>query len=130
MTTAEGPMGGSIDLGGRARALKDLWSPAIVARINDHEVKVARIDGEFIWHAHPESDEAFLVLSGALVIEYRDGRVTLGPGDFHVVPRGVEHRPVSDGECHIAMIELAGTINTGDAGGERTVVAKEWAGSD
>ncbi|NNM33912.1 MAG: cupin domain-containing protein [Gemmatimonadetes bacterium] len=119
-----------MNLADRVGALEELWSPAIVARINDHEVKVARIEGEFIWHAHPETDEAFLVLRGRLRMDLRDGSVELGPGDLYVVPRGVEHRPVADSECHIAMIELAGTVNTGDAGGERTVDAKEWADGD
>ena len=119
-----------MNLADRARSLEGLWSPAIVARVNDHEVKVARIDGEFIWHAHPDTDEAFLVMSGRLRMELRDGAVELGPGDFYVVPRGVEHRPVANGECHIAMIELAGTVNTGDAGGERTVEAEEWSETD
>lgn len=122
--------GSSFNLADRARSLAELWSPAIVARINDHEVKVARIEGEFIWHAHPDTDEAFLVLSGRLRLELRDRAVELGPGDLYVVPRGVEHRPVAPGGCDIAMIELAGTVNTGDVGGERTVEAREWTEAD
>ena len=105
------------------RRIAETWSPGIVGRVNDHHLKVARIHGEFVWHAHAESDEAFLVLRGELILEMRDRTVTLGEGDLFVVPAGVEHRPVAPRECHILMIEAAGTVNTGDAGGDRTVDA-------
>jgi mannose-6-phosphate isomerase-like protein (cupin superfamily) len=96
------------------------WEPRLVATVNDHDVKVAKIKGEFIWHAHPNSDELFLVLDGELTIELRDGEVALGPRDMYVVPKGVEHRPVATVETSIMMVELQGTVNTGDAGGDRT----------
>ena len=96
------------------------WEPRLVATVNDHDVKVAKIQGEFIWHAHPNSDELFMVLDGELTIELRDGSVVLGPRDIHVVPKGVEHRPVAEVETTIMMVELQGTVNTGDAGGDRT----------
>lgn len=120
-------MSEAVNLAGRARALEELWSPRIVARLNDYEIKVARIEGEFVWHAHPETDEAFVVLEGHMRIELPDGSVALAPGDLYVVPRGVEHRPVAETECHIALIEPRGTVNTGDAGGPRTVEARDWA---
>jgi mannose-6-phosphate isomerase-like protein (cupin superfamily) len=93
--------------------------------MNDVYFKIARIHGEFVWHSHPETDEAFLVLDGAMRIEFHDGHVDLGAGEMYVVPRGVEHRPVASHECRILLVEPAGTVNTGDAGGDRTV-AERW----
>jgi mannose-6-phosphate isomerase-like protein (cupin superfamily) len=101
------------------------WSPRIIASMNDVHFKIARIHGEFVWHSHPETDEAFLVLDGAMRIEFRDGHVDLDAGEMYVVPRGVEHRPVASRECRILLVEPAGTVNTGDAGGDRTV-AEQW----
>ena len=102
------------------------WRPRIVARLNDHEVRLARLEGEFVWHSHPETDELFLVIEGQLRILMRGGVVTLGPGDLYVVPRGVEHCPVAENECGVLLLEPSGTLNTGDAGGERTAPAGEW----
>lgn len=96
------------------------WEPRRVAAVNDHDVKVAKIQGEFIWHSHPNSDELFMVLAGELTIDLRDGEVVLGPRDIHVVPKGVEHRPRAEVKTTILMVELQGTVNTGDAGGDRT----------
>jgi mannose-6-phosphate isomerase-like protein (cupin superfamily) len=96
------------------------WSPKIVADMNDYHVKVVKVQGEFIWHTHDETDELFLVLEGRLTIKQRDGDVTLEQGELYVVPRGVEHMPIAEEECHILLLEPAGTINTGDTGGERT----------
>lgn len=106
-------------------SLPEPWSPRILARMNDVHFKVALMHGEFVWHRHPETDEAFLVLGGAMRIEFRDGHVDLRQGEMFVVPRGVEHRPVADDECRVLLVEPAGTVNTGDAGGERTV-AEQW----
>ena len=103
------------------------FQPHRLASVNDQDVKIAKIQGEFIWHAHPDSDELFLVMSGELTIQLRDRDVPLRPLDVFVVPQGVEHRPVTpDGvETVIVMIEKQGTVNTGDAGGDRTVEVKE-----
>ena len=98
----------------------DLWSPKIVADMNDYHVKLVKVQGEFLWHTHAETDELFLVLKGRLTIRQRDGEVTLDEGELYVVPRGVEHMPVAAEECHILLLEPAGTVNTGEAGGERT----------
>ncbi len=98
------------------------WSPKIVARFNGHDVMVVKAQGEFVWHAHPDTDDLFLVLEGRLTIQLRDGDVHLGPGDLYVVPRGVEHRPIADGEVHLLVIEPVGTPNTGD---EATAAVKE-----
>jgi mannose-6-phosphate isomerase-like protein (cupin superfamily) len=109
-----------VRLADKLAALHEQWSPRIVARLNDYEFKVAKLQGEFVWHSHAETDEAFLVLAGELRIELRDGEARLGAGDLYVVPRGVEHRPCAAQECQVLLIEPAGTANTGDAGGDRT----------
>ena len=101
------------------------WQPHRLATLHDHDVKVVRLHGEFVWHAHEDTDELFLVLAGRLVIQLRDGDVTLGPGDVYVVSRGVEHCPRADGEVEAVLIERVGTTNTGDAGGERTSELRE-----
>ncbi|MEM1420761.1 MAG: cupin domain-containing protein [Pseudomonadota bacterium] len=116
----------AIDLGEKCGLFSDQWSPRIIAGLNDLHVKIAKIEGEFVWHSHAETDEFFLVHKGSFVMEYRDRSVTLKAGDVHIVPRGVEHRPVAAAECEIVMIEPAGTLNTGDAGGDRTVEAPPW----
>lgn len=103
----------------------DLWSAHRVVSLNDYEVKVVKVQGEFVWHTHPETDELFLVVSGRLTIQLRDGDVELGPHDIYVVPRGVEHCPRADEETHVVLVEPRGTVNTGDAGGERTVEVRE-----
>jgi mannose-6-phosphate isomerase-like protein (cupin superfamily) len=103
----------------------DHWSPKILAKLNDYHVKAVKLLGEFVWHKHHETDELFLVTKGSLLIRFRDRDVTLGPGDLLVVPRGVEHLPVAEEECEVLLIEPAGTLNTGDAGGARTV-EPEW----
>jgi len=96
------------------------WSPKVVASLNDYQFKIAKVKGEFIWHSHPETDEAFFVVEGRLKILFRDGEIILEKGDLYVVPKGIEHKPIADSECHLLMIEPAGTVNTGDAGGDRT----------
>ncbi|MEM9011358.1 MAG: cupin domain-containing protein [Pseudomonadota bacterium] len=117
---------GVVRLAEKFAAVEEPWSPRIVAALNDMHVKVARIEGEFVWHAHPDTDELFYVQSGAFVMRYRDRDVALRAGDLHVVPRGVEHCPKAEGPCEILMIERAGTRNTGDAGGARTVADPAW----
>ncbi len=103
------------------------WSPKIVGQVNDMHVKLAKLQGEFVWHAHEHEDEMFLVVKGELVIHLRDqDAVVLGPGDFVVIPRGVEHFPVAEEEAEILMIEPASTLNTGTAGGERTLKDLDW----
>jgi mannose-6-phosphate isomerase-like protein (cupin superfamily) len=84
------------------------------------------VQGKFVWHQHPDTDEVFLVIEGFLEIQLRDGQVTLKAGEMFVVPKGVEHRPVAAGECQVLLVEPAGTVNTGDAGGERTAPGDIW----
>ena len=109
-----------INLGEKYEKFSERWSPRVVARMNDYHFKLARIEGEFVWHSHAETDEVFFVVEGEMAIEFRDGRVELRAGEMFVVPRGVEHCPKADEEAHVLLIEPRGTVNTGDAGGELT----------
>jgi len=104
----------------------DLWSPRIIAQMNDYHFKIAKIKGEFIWHSHPDTDEIFIVIAGSLNIHLRNGDVKLNEGEMYVVPKGIEHKPSADEECHILLIEPAGTLNTGDTGGEMTKQDEVW----
>jgi mannose-6-phosphate isomerase-like protein (cupin superfamily) len=103
-----------VNLAARLAAFDERWVPRIVATYNDSDVMVVKVQGEFVWHSHPDTDDFFLVLAGELDIELRDSTVTLGPGELFVVPRGVEHRPVARREAHVLLIEPKGTPNTGD----------------
>lgn len=113
-----------VNLKDKFSKFSDPWSPKIVARVNEMHVKLVKVEGEFVWHSHPETDELFWVHSGELSIELRDGAVHLAPGELYVVPRGVEHRPVAAQPCEVVLLEPTGTANTGNAGGERTVDPK------
>jgi mannose-6-phosphate isomerase-like protein (cupin superfamily) len=103
--------------------VEGLWSPHVAAELNGQQIKLARIDGAFDWHAHPDEDEAFLVVAGRMRLEFETGTRELGEGDLCVVPRGVRHRPVADGECRILLFEPASTSNTGDAVTDRTLTS-------
>jgi len=94
-------------------SFSDHWNPRIVSNYNGNEIRVAKVDGEFTWHSHEDSDELFLVISGDFGIEFRDAMRRFGPGEFVVVPKGVEHRPVANGECQILMLDREGEPNTG-----------------
>jgi len=102
------------------------WSPKVVAELNDYQFKIVRIEGDFIWHDHPETDEAFIVLDGELRIDFRDGFVTIRPGEMYVVPKGVEHKPYAEREVRLMLIEPRGVLNTGREGGERTAQNDVW----
>lgn len=115
-----------INLAGKLQRFNDLWSPKIVATLNDYELKVVKLRGDFTWHDHPDTDEVFLVLHGSMQIEMRDHTVTLNEGELFVVPKGVEHCPHAEEECHVLVVEPAGVVNTGDAGGELTAKQGEW----
>jgi mannose-6-phosphate isomerase-like protein (cupin superfamily) len=106
--------------------LSEQWSPRVVAELNDYQFKVVRIEGDFIWHDHPETDEAFIVIEGKLRIDFRDRFVVLGPGEMFVVPKGTEHKPYAEKEVKMLLIEPRGTLNTGREGGERTADNDVW----
>jgi len=109
-----------VDIAEKLSLFSEHWSPKTVARLNDYEIKVVKVQGEFTWHFHYDTDELFLVTNGQLTIQRRDGNVMLEPGQLFVVPRGVEHCPITDGEVHAVLIEPTGVVNTGDAGGSLT----------
>lgn len=104
----------------------DQWKPKIIAQLNDYHIKLVRVKGDFTWHDHKETDEVFIVIEGELRIDFRDGKVNLKAGELFVVPRGVEHKPFAEKECKMLLVEPAGTVNTGDAGGERTAPNDVW----
>ena len=104
----------------------DLWSPKVIAQMNDYHFKLAKIKGEFIWHSHQETDEVFIVMGGQMTIHFRDGQVILKAGEMYVVPKGVEHKPSAEQECHLMVIEPAGTLNTGEVGGDLTAPHDVW----
>ena len=110
-----------VNLTEKLKLIDEYWNPALVGELNDQVVKLAKLKGEFIWHKHDTEDEMFLVLKGYLVIQFRDQEIALQEGEFLIVPRGVEHRPVADQEVHIMLFEPATTINTGDIRNERTI---------
>lgn len=116
-------MNSAINLEDKLSLFSDLWSPKIVTQFNGHDVMVVKVEGEFNWHTHEDTDDFFLVLSGVVTIKLRDGDVVLNPGELYVVPKGVEHCPVAAKEAHILLIEPAGTPNTGDAETAATKVA-------
>ena len=102
------------------------WSPKIVAQLNNYHFKVARIEGNFTWHDHKNTDEVFLVLEGEMRIDFRDGNVILKKGEMFVVPKSIEHKPFAGKECKILLVEPTGTMNTGDAGGDQTAKNDVW----
>ena len=104
----------SVNLQEKLSKFSEHWSPKIIAQLNDYHFKLAKIQGEFTWHDHPETDEVFFVVKDSLDILFRDGKVTLHEGEMFVVPKGVEHKPVAEQECHILLVEPAGTVNTGN----------------
>ena len=115
-----------INLADKLGRFSEHWSPKIVAALNGQHVKLVKFRGEFVWHKHEHEDELFLVVRGRFRMEFRDRTVELREGELLVVPRGVEHRPVADEEVSVLLFELAATVNTGSAGGARTVAQPEW----
>ncbi|MFI5940045.1 cupin domain-containing protein [Streptomyces uncialis] len=113
-----------VNLADKLSLFSELWSQKKVAVLNDYEVKLAKLKGEFVWHTHEDTDELFLVISGRLTIQLRGADVVLEPGELFVVPRGVEHCPMADEETAILLFEPTGTLNTGDAGGPMTKAAE------
>jgi mannose-6-phosphate isomerase-like protein (cupin superfamily) len=115
-----------INLANALASFHTLWDPKIIGELNGQHVKLVKLQGEFVWHAHADADELFLVLAGSLDMQCRDRTVTVREGELVVVPRGVEHCPRAEVETHVLLFEPAGTLNTGDAGGIRTVADPEF----
>jgi mannose-6-phosphate isomerase-like protein (cupin superfamily) len=110
-----------VNLAEKFALFADLWSPKVVGDLNGQQVKLVKFRGEFVWHSHDVEDELFLVVRGSFRMEFRDSSVELRAGEFLIVPRGVEHRPVAVEEVEVLLFEPAATVNTGSAGGARTV---------
>jgi len=115
-----------INLQEKLARFSEHWSPKIIAQMNDYHIKLAKVQDEFVWHDHPDTDEMFIVVQGKLDIHFRDGKVSLNEGELYVVPKGVEHKPVAEVECHILLIEPVGTVNTGDVVNEKTAPNDVW----
>lgn len=116
----------AINLAEKFTKFSEHWSPRVVAEMNDYQFKLVKIKGEFVWHDHKDTDEVFLVIDGAMRIEFRDGSVELKQGEMFVVPKGVEHKPVAENECQVMLVETRGVINTGEVGGELTAESDVW----
>jgi mannose-6-phosphate isomerase-like protein (cupin superfamily) len=104
----------------------DQWQPRVIAEMNDYQFKLVKLQGDFVWHDHKNTDETFIVLEGELRIDFRDGAVQIAAGEMYVVRRGVEHKPYAEGEVKLLLIEPRGVLNTGDEGGERTAKSDMW----
>jgi len=116
----------AISLKDKLAKFSDQWAPKVIAEINDYQFKLVKLEGEFLWHKHDETDEAFLCLDGEMKIELRDGQVALQSGDLFVVPRGAEHRVISEHECSVLLIEPRGVLNTGDGNSELAAENDVW----
>jgi len=116
----------AININDKLNKFSDLWSPRVIAEMNDYQFKLAKVKGEFVWHTHKETDETFIVLNGELFIEFRDKKIKLNKGELYIVPKGVEHKPYAKNECHIMLIEPKGIINTGDKSSKLTSKNEIW----
>lgn len=110
----------AVNIAAMLARFSEQWMPKKIAELNDYDIKVVKVQGEFTWHAHQETDELFLVIDGTLTLQLRTGDISLRPGELFVVPRGAEHCPRADAEAAVLLIEPRGVVNTGDAGGDRT----------
>jgi mannose-6-phosphate isomerase-like protein (cupin superfamily) len=116
----------AVDLGAKLALIGEHWSPRIVAELNDYQFKLVKLEGEFVWHTHDDTDEALLVIAGEMRIGFRDREVVVRAGELFVVPKGVEHITRADAECHALIIEPRGVVNTGGAGGAKTARNDVW----
>ena len=117
---------GAINFKNKLSKFSDHWSPKVIAEMNDYQVKLAKISGEFIWHKHDTTDELFYIIKGNMKIVFREGAINLSEGEMYVVPKGIEHKPVAKKECHIMLIEPKGILNTGEINNELTANLDEW----
>ena len=117
----------AINLAQKLATFAKHWSPRVVAEMDDYQFKLVKMQGEFVWHSHEDTDEVFLVLHGEMEIGFRDRDVVVREGEMYVVPRGIEHITRASGECHALIIEPRGVVNAGDSGGELTAANDVWA---
>ena len=116
----------SLNFAQKLSLFNEQWTPRVIAEMNDYQFKVVKLQGDFIWHDHADTDETFIVLEGQLRIDFRDGQVSVSQGEMFVVPKGVEHKPYAEHEVKLLLIEPKGVLNTGHEGGERTAVNDLW----
>jgi mannose-6-phosphate isomerase-like protein (cupin superfamily) len=116
----------SINFNEKLRLFDERWQPKVIAEMNEYQFKVVKLRGDFIWHDHKDTDEAFLVIEGDLRIDFRDGAVHVSTGEMFVVPKGVEHKPFAENEVKLLLIEPRGVLNTGHEGGDRTAESDVW----
>jgi len=117
---------GKINLKEKLSIFSEHWSPKVISELNDYQIKLVKIQGDFVWHNHSETDELFLVIEGKMKIEFKDKTVELNKGELYVVPKGVEHRPYAEDECQIMLIEPRGVINTGENKNDLTASNDVW----
>ncbi len=115
-----------INLNEKLTKFNDQWSPKVIGEMNDYQFKLVKVQGDFVWHSHQDTDEVFFVVKGHMVIEFRDGEVELSDGEMYIVPKGVEHKPYAEEECHIMLVEPKGVTNTGEAESELTAENDIW----
>jgi len=122
----EGPPKATINFNEKFSKFSEHWSPKIIARMNDCHFKLVKFRGEFVWHEHKDTDEAFIVLAGEMVIHFRNNDVPVKKGEMIVIPKGVQHKTSAQDECQAMLVEAAGTVNAGDAGGDKTAPTDSW----
>jgi len=115
-----------INLEDKLSKFSEHWSPKVIAEMNDYQFKLVKIEGEFVWHDHPDTDEVFIVIEGTMHIEFRDRTIELREGEMLVVPKGVRHKPYAEEECKVMLVEPRGVVNTGDTGDELTADNDVW----
>lgn len=115
-----------INLEDKLSKFSEHWSPKVIAEMNDYQFKLVKIEGEFVWHDHPDTDEVFIVIEGTMYIEFEDQTIELSEGEMLVVPKGVRHKPFANEECHVMLVEPRGVVNTGDTGDELTADNDVW----
>ena len=116
-----------VNFGEKLSKFSEQWTPKVIAEMNDYQFKLVKIEGEFVWHEHPDTDEAFIIIEGSMRIDFEDGSlVDLEEGEMYVVPKGVRHRPCAQSECKVMLVEPKGVVNTGDAESELTAPNDEW----
>lgn len=116
----------SINIQEKLSKFQDLWSPKVIAEMNDYQFKLVKVQGDFIWHKHEVTDEVFIVIEGKLTIEFRDGKVELNEGEMFVIPQNVEHKPYAESECKIMLVEPKGVVNTGQERTNLTAEGDSW----
>ena len=117
-----------INLEDKLSKFSEHWSPKVIAEMNDYQFKLVKIEGEFVWHEHPDTDEVFIVIEGTMNIEFEDRTIELREGEMLVVPKGVRHKPYAEEECKVMLVEPRGVVNTGDAEGNLTAPNDDWIG--